>query len=256
MTLVSARAHVRRPTGRRWPTGMPLVSSHMVAVLLSAGATPTAALLACAARGAVARGVSRTRCHTLAVAGLDAESDGVGPGIYGGRVERYENGSVVIGRQFEDYNPLPGPVYLGGGYTELNAAIRAADHAAVTALLCAEPSLANDISTGGATPLHICGMSAQAQLAAGLLVDAGADLEVCDTWGYTPLQRMATNNLARAAEVLVRAGASHLAPSGTEGMGDNARTLARRLRSYSVLRVFQHFEEENQIPWPEDETRL
>ena len=33
--------------------------------------------------------------------GLDAEADAVGPGIYGGRVERDESGAVVIGQQFE-----------------------------------------------------------------------------------------------------------------------------------------------------------
>ena len=51
--------------------------------------------------------------------GLDAEADGVGPGIYGGRVDRDDAGEVVIGQQFEEYNPIPGPVYAGGGYTEV-----------------------------------------------------------------------------------------------------------------------------------------
>jgi ankyrin repeat protein len=180
----------------------------------------------------------------------------VGPGIFGGRVERHANGSVVIGRQYDDYNPLPGPVYAGGGYTELNAAIRAADHDAVRAMLQAEPSLADEISTGGARPLHVCGMSARAQHAAPLLVEAGAQLEPRDMWGYTPLQRMATNNLAVGADALVRAGASHLSPSGTEGTGDNARELARRLRSYDVLRVFQRYEAECGIPWPDGEPAL
>ena len=50
--------------------------------------------------------------------GLDAEADAVGPGIYGGRVERDESGAVVIGQQYEEYNPIPGPLYAGGGYTE------------------------------------------------------------------------------------------------------------------------------------------
>lgn len=48
--------------------------------------------------------------------GLDAESDAVGPGIYGGRVERDARGALVIGQQYEQHNPLPGPVYAGGGY--------------------------------------------------------------------------------------------------------------------------------------------
>ena len=33
-------------------------------------------------------------------------------------------GTVVIGKQFEEHNSLPGPVYAGGGYTLLSAAIR------------------------------------------------------------------------------------------------------------------------------------
>ena len=56
--------------------------------------------------------------------GLDAESDSVGPGIYGGCVLISDDGEVVIGQQFEEHNPLPGPVYAGGGYTALSAAIR------------------------------------------------------------------------------------------------------------------------------------
>lgn len=202
------------------------------------------------------RTATAARCAARATVGLDAEADAVGPGIFGGRVERHPNGSVVIGRQLDDYNPLPGPVYAGGGYTELNAAIRAGDLERVAAMLGAAPELANEVSTGGARPLHVCGMSARAQRAAGLLVEAGAELDVRDTWGYTPLQRMATNNLELAADVLVRAGASHLSPSGTEGTGDSARELARRLRSFGVLRVLQRYEEENGIPWPEGEPRL
>jgi hypothetical protein len=188
--------------------------------------------------------------------GLDAEADAVGPGIFGGRVERNSDGSVVIGRQWEDYNPLPGPVYAGGGYTELNAAIRSGQLDQVAQMLRADPSLANEVSTGGATPLHVCGMSTRAQRAAALLVAAGAQLETRDTWGYTPLQRMATNNCAIAANVLIRAGASHRSPSGTEETGDSARALARRLRSYPVLSVFQQWEAENGEPLPNDEMRL
>lgn len=203
-----------------------------------------------------ARNGMLVRCRAVASDGLDAEADAVGPGIFGGRVERYANGSIVIGRQFEDHNSLPGPVYAGGGYTDINAAIRVANLEKVSALLRAQPDLANEISTGGARPLHVCGMSQTGQRAASLLVQAGAELDARDTWGYTPLQRMATNNLALAADVLVRAGASHLIPSGTEGTGDSARELARRLRSFAVLRVFQQFEEENGIPWPEGEPRL
>ena len=85
---------------------------------------------------------------------------------------------------------------------------------------------------------------------------AGADLDATDTWGYTALQRCATNNLAVGAKALVEAGASHLAASGLEGKGDSARALARRLRAYSVLKVFQEYEHAAGLPLPEGEIRL
>ena len=181
--------------------------------------------------------------------GLDAESDSVGPGIYGGRVVCDEQtGAVVIGKQFEEHNALPGPVYAGGGYTVLNAAIRVGDVDEVR-LLQEQPVLCDEVSTGGATPLHVCGMSRPGQRCTALIAQArqttargGLDVDAIDTWGYTALQRMATNNLAQGAQALLEAGADHRRPSGLEGIGDSARALARRLRSYEVLKVFQQWE--------------
>ncbi|KAG8458557.1 hypothetical protein KFE25_003092 [Diacronema lutheri] len=196
------------------------------------------------------------RARVQLVEGLDAEGDAVGPGIFGGNVQRASDGTIVIGRQYEDHNSLPGPVYAGGGYTPLNAAIRAADLDTVARILADDPSLADEVSTGGARPLHVCGMSPRAQEAAQLLVDAGADVEATDTWGYTPLQRAATNNLARSAAVLLRAGADPARPSGLERRGDSARKLARRLRSFAVLKAIQDWEEARGIPLPDDEMRL
>ena len=120
-------------------------------------------------------------------------------GIYGGIVKRDEAGSVVIGRhppsrkalvaaaelgrQYQNHNPRPGPVYAGGGYTPINEArakvqgtslpcfilqaLRKGPPALkplelqwttctftlsallLTRLLGKYPDLANDISTGG-----------------------------------------------------------------------------------------------------------
>ena len=81
-------------------------------------------------------------------------------------------------------------------------------------------------------------MSQRGQHSAQLLIDAGADLEALDSWGYTAIQRAATNGLEVGAEALIRAGASHTRPSGLEQKGESARALARRLRSFSVLKVF------------------
>jgi hypothetical protein len=47
----------------------------------------------------------------------------VGPGIYGGRVKRDEKGNVIIGRQYQNHNPTPGPVYDGTGYTDMSKAL-------------------------------------------------------------------------------------------------------------------------------------
>ena len=222
----------------------------------------------------------------LAHPGLDAESDSVGPGIYGGVVERNADGSAVIGQQYEQHNPRPGPVYAGGGYTAFNAAVRAGADA-VTAFLREEeenrgdgsmllPFLCEE-STGGATPLHICGMTEGAQHSAATIVAAlsssaasslssssstsperilSETLEKRDLWGYTPLQRCATNNLAVAAEVLINAGASHTSGSGVDGTGESARDLARRLRSFAVLRVFQQWELAQGMPLPDGEVEL
>lgn len=52
------------------------------------------------------------------------------------------------------------------------------------------PDLANDVTTGGAQPLHNCGMSALNQESVAVLVEFGADVEALDTYGMTPLHRM------------------------------------------------------------------
>ena len=193
--------------------------------------------------------------------GLDADSDSVGPGIYGGLVQRDSNGEIVIGQQYERHNSLPGPVYAGGGYTELSAAIRDGPDA-VMALLVVRPELACEVSTGGATPLHVCGMSPRGQHSAALLVAAleylgrTDQLDATDTWGYTALQRCATNNLAVGAQALLEAGADHNRPSGLELAGDSARQLARRLRAFAVLRLFQQHELARGLPLPEGEVEL
>ena len=123
--------------------------------------------------------------------GFDPYADSVGPGIYGGTVKRDDMGQVVIGRQYQNHNPRPGPVYSGGGYTPTSK--RLSDAAALEAWLNEHPDLVNDISTGGAQPLHNCGMSARNQGQVALLVSKGADIEAVDTYGYTPLHRMASN---------------------------------------------------------------
>ena len=200
----------------------------------------TRALCCLAAASAWTRSASPShRAAPRAVTeGHDAESDAVGPGIYGGRVEVDARGDVVIGQQFEEHNPIPGPVYAGGGYTDFSDAVRSGDEARVRALLSATPSLVGEVTTGAASPLHLTGMLRRAHPAAAVLVSAGAAVDARDAWGYTPLQRAATNDCVDAAKALLAAGASLEISSGLDGDGDNAYELAKRLRSYDCIFAF------------------
>merc|ERR1712183_877968 len=112
-----------------------------------------------------------------------------------------------MGRQYQNHNPEPGPVYTGGGYTDMAKALKQGE-AAIAAVLQKDPTAINEISTGGATPLHMCGMGRDNQMATGFLIKLGGNIEAVDTYGYTPLHRMASNNLAIGAEALLAAGAN------------------------------------------------
>merc|ERR1719343_1252627 len=146
--------------------------------------------------------------------GFDPYRDSVGAGIYGGIVKRDALGKVVIGQQYQNHNPRPGPVYAGGGYTPIVKALKDADR--LDSLLEKYPDLVNDVSTGGAQPLHMCGMSQSNQDSVSTLLQHGADIEALDTYGMTPLLRMASNNLARGAAQLLEAGAD---PGNKGGSG-------------------------------------
>merc|ERR1719189_3123208 len=91
--------------------------------------------------------------------GFDPVADTVGAGIYGGNVKRDANGAVIIGKQYKSHNPYPGPVYDGTGYTLMSQMVHTGDPKKVAEFLEKHPELVNDISTGGATPLHTAGMS-------------------------------------------------------------------------------------------------
>ena len=113
---------------------------------------------------------------------------------------------------------------------------------------CNSIRVSDEVTTGGATPLHVCGMSQAGQRCTALIAQAragmGCDVDARDTWGYTALQRHATNNLGVGAQALLEAGASHTVPSGfaDSGTRDSARQLALRLRAFACLKVFQQHE--------------
>ena len=166
--------------------------------------------------------------------GFDPYADSVGPGIYGGIVKRDANGQVIFGAQYQNHNPNPGPVYAGGGYTPMSAALGSV--AKVTALLDRYPDLTNDVSTGGAQPLHMCGMSQSNQHSAALLISRGADIEALDTYGMTPLHRCASNNLAVGAEALLAAGAD---PTYRGRVNITPLEMARQAGAAEVIRLLQ-----------------
>merc|ERR1712216_1104687 len=93
-------------------------------------------------------------------------------------------------------------------------------------------ALANEISTGGARPLHMCGMSARNQHVTEYLISRGADIEAQDTYGYRPLHRMASNDLAIGAEALLKAGADR---DATTLHGETPLSIARASASHDVI---------------------
>ena len=171
--------------------------------------------------------------------GFDPYADSVGPGIYGGYVKRDANNNVVTGKQYQNHNPTPGPVYAGGGYTEMSKAISAGGGPALQALVARDAAIVHEITTGGATPLHMCGMSQRGQKATRQLIDAGADVEALDTYGYTPLMRMASNNLAEGARELLIAGAE--AGRMASSTGETAMSIARASRAREVMAVLKDY---------------
>jgi hypothetical protein len=172
--------------------------------------------------------------------GFDPYADSVGAGIYGGVVKRDDGGEVVIGQQYQNHNPRPGPIYAGGGYAPCSEAL-ADVQGKLIPLLAKFPDLVNDVTTGGAQPLHMCGMSGRNEAAVDTLMRFGADLEAVDTYGFRPIHRMASNNLAAGATSLLRAGAD---PSG--GGPNGPLGVAQSARAQEVLRVLKNHKYESQ----------
>jgi hypothetical protein len=168
--------------------------------------------------------------------GFDPYADTVGPGIYGGSVKRDEQGNVVIGEQYQNHNQVPGPVYDGTGYSLMSRAIHmSADK--VKEIIKDYPELKEEVSTGGARPLHVCGMSKKGQHSTKTLIEAGADIYVQDTYGYTALHRMASNNLPVGGEALVSAG--HDPNKPIPGADSTPIEIARRSRAIQFLMKMQ-----------------
>ena len=153
-------------------------------------------------------------------------------------MKRDAEGEVLVGGQYQGHSSKPGPVYAGGGYTPINAAL--GDAMATAELLAKFPDLVNDISTGGAQPLHMCGMSRENQRSTDMIISRGGDIEALDTYGFTPLHRMASNNLAIGARALLEAGAD---PGNKGKIGQNASEIARTSAASDVLKLLQEWGE-------------
>jgi ankyrin repeat protein len=166
--------------------------------------------------------------------GFDPYADTVGPGIYGGIVKRDENGEVMIGQQYQNHNPNPGPIYAGGGYTPTIKKLQSTDLNSLAVWLSQYPDLVNEITTGGARPLHMAGMSKRGELVTSLLLENGADMNATDSYGFKPIHRMASNNLAIGIEVLISAGAD---PLSKTTHAETPMQIARSSRAFDVIRV-------------------
>lgn len=174
--------------------------------------------------------------------GFDPYADTVGPGIYGGSVLRDDEGSIVIGQQYQNHNSRPGPVYDGKGYSFMSRAIHAGPDK-VKAILNDYPHLKDEVSTGGARPLHVCGMSRQGQLATQTLIDAGADMHVLDTYNYNALHRMASNDLDVGAEALVKAGMNpNHRPEGSDSSPIEIARSSRAIKFLMAMQRLGHYE--------------
>merc|ERR1712045_303194 len=98
-------------------------------------------------------------------------------------------------------------------------------------------------STGGAQPLHMCGMSKGKQNSVRTLVSRGADIEAIDTYGFTPLHRMASNNLSEGAKALLECGAD---PLNVGKIGQSPAQVAQSSNAIDVIKVLQDWGKERQ----------
>ena len=175
---------------------------------------------------------------TALTIGWNLPADVVGAGVYGGMVKRECSGTIVIGDEWPENNlapPAHNPVHKTGpyldfqrfskenrGYTHIAHLIIDGRADSLQALLesveqASRPKLANLVMTGGARPLHMCGMSRGGDASDMLetLIKYGADVNAKDNYELTPLDRLASNSVG-GRQVLKRHGGKggHELPRG------------------------------------------
>jgi ankyrin repeat protein len=79
-------------------------------------------------------------------------------------------------------------------------------------------------------------MSHEGQQSTQILIDAGADIYAKDTYGYTALHRMASNNLAVGGEALVKAG---MDPTDSTGADESPMQIAKQARAGHFLNTMK-----------------
>lgn len=170
--------------------------------------------------------------HVALQIGWNLPMDVVGAGVYGGIVKRDANGKIIVGDEWPENNiapPAHNPVHSTGpyldfskltstnrGYSKIARIIqqsRGQGAAELEALFLsiAEDSerkkLANLVMTGGARPLHMCGMGRggdTSQLIQ-VLIKYGAEVNAKDNYEYTAMDRLSSNNV-EGNQVLQRHG--------------------------------------------------
>ena len=162
--------------------------------------------------------------------GWNLPMDVVGAGVYGGFVARDAAGTIIVGDEWPENNRAPpahNPVHTTGpyldftrfteenrGYTHIAHLImdgRVSKLKALFESIDSEPTrrvLANLVMTGGARPLHMCGMSRGGDSSELIqtLIAHGADVNAKDNYELTPMDRLASNYVS-GNDVLRRHGA-------------------------------------------------
>uniref|UniRef100_A0A6V2LZ39 Uncharacterized protein n=1 Tax=Emiliania huxleyi TaxID=2903 RepID=A0A6V2LZ39_EMIHU len=153
--------------------------------------------------------------------GWNLPIDVVGAGVYGGIVKRDSEGRVLIGDEWPEDNlapPAHNPIHRTGpyldyarltadnrGYTSIAQLIMDGRASKLDALLESVPEangarkrLANLVMTGGARPLHMCGMGRGGDTSEliKVLIRHGADVNAKDNYEMTPMERLSSNMVA------------------------------------------------------------
>lgn len=161
--------------------------------------------------------------HVALQIGWNLPIDVVGAGVYGGIVKRDSNGHIIVGDEWPEDNVAPpahNPVHSTGpyldfskltpsnrGYSKIALMIQQSRGQAageLDAMFQSIPEeedrkkLANLVMTGGARPLHMCGMGRGGDTSEliQVLLKYGADVNAKDNYEYTAMDRLSSNSVS------------------------------------------------------------